>query len=301
MANAKTLIVVVGPTAVGKTAMAIKLAQHFNTEIVSADSRQFFKEMEIGTAKPSEKELNQATHHFINSHSIDTLFSTGDFEVEALQVLNQIFQKNDIAIMVGGSGLYIDAVCNGLDKLPDIDMSIREDLNERFAREGISFVQQALQEYDPEYYSKVDQSNPQRMIRGVEFFLSTGQKLSSFLTQSKKNRPFRIIKIGLNMERSLLYDRINTRVDEMLNAGFLNEVKSLKAFRSYNALNTVGYSEIFDYLDGNITLQEATDKIKQNTRRFAKRQLTWFRKDQSTRWFEPSQTGETIEYIQQNI
>jgi tRNA dimethylallyltransferase len=301
MANAKTLIVVVGPTAIGKTAMAIKLAQHFNTEIVSADSRQFFKEMEIGTAKPSEKELNQATHHFINSHSIDTLFSTGDFEVEALQVLDQIFQKNDVAIMVGGSGLYIDAVCNGLDKLPDIDMSIREELNETFAREGISFVQQALQKYDPEYYKKVDQSNPQRMIRGVEFFLSTGQKLSSFLTQSKKDRPFRIIKIGLNMQRSLLYDRINTRVDEMLNAGLLNEVKSLKAFRSYNALNTVGYSEIFDYLDGNTTLKEATDKIKQNTRRFAKRQLTWFRKDQSTRWFEPRQTGETIEYIQQNI
>jgi tRNA dimethylallyltransferase len=301
MANAKTLIVVVGPTAIGKTAMAIKLAQQFNTEILSADSRQFFREMEIGTAKPSEQELSEATHHFINSHGIETLFSTGDFEVEALQVLEHVFQKNDVAIMVGGSGLYIDAVCNGLDKLPDIDMSIREQLNERFAREGISFIQQALKEYDLEYYNKVDQSNPQRMIRGVEFFLSTGEKLSSFLTKSKKERPFQIVKIGLNMERSLLYDRINNRVDEMLKAGLLNEVKSLNAFRSYNALNTVGYSEMFDYLDGTTTLQEATDKIKQNTRRFAKRQLTWFRKDQSTTWFEPNQTAEILQYIQQNL
>jgi tRNA dimethylallyltransferase len=301
MANAKTLIVVVGPTAIGKTAMAIKLAQQFNTEILSADSRQFFREMKIGTAKPSEQELSEATHHFINSHGIGSLFSTGDFEVEALQVLEHVFQKNDVAIMVGGSGLYIDAVCNGLDKLPDIDMSIREDLNERFAREGISFVQQALQEYDPEYYNKVDQSNPQRMIRGVEFFLSTGQKLSSFLTKSKKERPFQILKIGLNTDRNLLYDRINNRVDEMLKAGLLNEVNNLQAFRNYNALNTVGYSEIFDYLDGNITLQEATNKIKQNTRRFAKRQLTWFRKDQSTKWFEPNQTAEILAYIQQNL
>ena len=301
MANAKTLIAVVGPTAIGKTAMAIKLAQHFNTEIVSADSRQFFKEMEIGTAKPSEKELSEATHHFINSHSIKTLFSTGDFEMEALQVLDLIFQKNDVAIMVGGSGLYIDAVCNGLDKLPDIDLTIRESLNERFASEGISFVQQALQEYDPEYYDKVDQSNPQRMIRGVEFFLSTGQKLSSFLTKSKKERPFQIVKIGLTMERNLLYDRINNRVDEMLNAGLLKEAENLQTFRSYNALNTVGYSELFDYLDGNTTLQEATDKIKQNTRRFAKRQLTWFRKDQSTKWFEPNQATEILKYIQQNL
>ena len=301
MASAKTLIVVVGPTAIGKTTMAINLAQHFHTEILSADSRQFFKEMEIGTAKPSEAELAAAPHHFINSHSIDTLFSTGDFEIQALELLETLFLKHNTVVMVGGSGLYIDALCNGLDKLPDIDLNIREGLNDRFAQEGILFVQELLKEYDPEYFEKVDQSNPQRMIRGVEFFLSTGQKLSSFLTSTKKQRPFNIIKIGLNTDRTVLYDRINNRVDQMLHVGLVEEVKSLQSFRAYNALNTVGYSEIFDYLDGKLSLQEAVDKIKQNTRRFAKRQLTWFRKDQNTTWFEPNQTQEVIEYLEEKI
>lgn len=301
MASAKTLIVVVGPTAIGKTTMAINLAQHFHTEILSADSRQFFKEMEIGTAKPSEAELAAAPHHFINSHSIDTLFSTGDFETQALELLETLFLKHNTVVMVGGSGLYIDALCNGLDKLPDIDLNIREELNDRFAQEGISFVKELLKEYDPEYFEKVDQSNPQRMIRGVEFFLSTGQKLSSFLTSTKKQRPFNIIKIGLNIDRTVLYDRINNRVDQMLHGGLVEEVKSLQSFRAYNALNTVGYSEIFDYLDAKLSLQEAVDKIKQNTRRFAKRQLTWFRKDQNTTWFEPNQTQEVIEYLEEKI
>jgi tRNA dimethylallyltransferase len=301
MASAKTLIVVVGPTAIGKTTMAIDLAQHFQTEILSADSRQFFKEMEIGTAKPSAAELASAPHHFINSHSVDTLFSTGDFENQALELLETLFQKHDTVIMVGGSGLYIDALCNGLDKLPDIDLKVREGLNDRFAHEGISFVQDLLREYDPEYFKKVDQSNPQRMIRGVEFFLSTGQKLSSFLTSTKKQRPFNIIKIGLNTDRPVLYERINNRVEQMLHRGLVEEVKSLQSFRAYNALNTVGYSEIFDYLDGNASLQEAVDKIKQNTRRFAKRQLTWFRKDGTTAWFEPNQTAEVIQYLEEKI
>jgi tRNA dimethylallyltransferase len=301
MASAKTLIVVVGPTAIGKTTLAIDLAQHFQTEILSADSRQFFKEMEIGTAKPSAAELASAPHHFINSHSVDTLFSTGDFENQALELLETLFQKHDTVIMVGGSGLYIDALCNGLDKLPDIDLKVREGLNDRFAHEGISFVQDLLREYDPEYFKKVDQSNPQRMIRGVEFFLSTGQKLSSFLTSTKKQRPFNIIKIGLNTDRPVLYERINNRVEQMLHRGLVEEVKSLQSFRAYNALNTVGYSEIFDYLDGNASLQEAVDKIKQNTRRFAKRQLTWFRKDVTTAWFEPNQTAEVIQYLEEKI
>jgi tRNA dimethylallyltransferase len=301
MASAKTLIVVVGPTAIGKTTMAIDLAQHFQTEILSADSRQFFKEMEIGTAKPSAAELASAPHHFINSHSVDTLFSTGDFENQALELLETLFQKHDTVIMVGGSGLYIDALCNGLDKLPDIDLKVREGLNDRFAHEGISFVQDLLKEYDPEYFEKVDQSNPQRMIRGVEFFLSTGQKLSSFLTSTKKQRPFNIIKIGLNTDRPVLYERINNRVEQMLHHGLVEEVKSLQSFRAYNALNTVGYSEIFNYLDGNASLQEAVDKIKQNTRRFAKRQLTWFKKDVTTAWFEPNQTAEVIQYLEEKI
>lgn len=301
MASSKTLIVVVGPTAIGKTTMAINLAQHFHTEILSADSRQFFKEMEIGTAKPSEVELAAITHHFINSHSVDTLFSTGDFEVQALKQLEMLFLKHTTVVMVGGSGLYIDALCNGLDKLPDIDLNIREELNDRFAQEGISFVQELLKEYDSEYFEKVDQSNPQRMIRGLEFFLSTGQKLSSFLTSTRKQRPFNIIKIGLNTDRTVLYDRINLRVDLMLEKGLVEEVKSLQSFRTFNALNTVGYSEIFDYLDRKLSLQEAVDKIKQNTRRFAKRQLTWFRKDQNTTWFEPNQTQEVIEYLEEKI
>ncbi len=293
----KTLIVVVGPTAIGKTALAIKLAQFYQTEIISADSRQFFKEMHIGTAKPSNEELATAHHHFINSHSIQTLFSTGDFESQALQLMDELFKKHKVLIMVGGSGLYIDAVCKGLDDLPEIDLSIREALNEKLATEGIETIKKQLQESDPEYYEKVDQSNPQRMIRGLEVVLSTGKKLSSFLTAKKKQRPFQIIKIGLNMDRALLYDRINHRVDLMMEAGLLEEAKLLLPHRQYNALNTVGYSELFDYFDGKTDLTSAVAMIKQNTRRFAKRQLTWFRRDENTAWFQPNQVEEIIQYL----
>lgn len=293
----KTLIVIVGPTGIGKTALAIDLARHFSTEIISADSRQFFKEMEIGTAKPSPEELAAATHHFIDSHSIETLFSTGDFEIQALQLMEELFKKQDLLIMVGGSGLYIDAVCNGLDHLPDTDLNIREKLKQELETNGIESIRQQLKIHDPEYYEKVDQSNPQRMVRGLEFFLSIGEKLSSYQTNSKKQRPFNIIKIGLNMDRAALYQRINLRVDKMMEAGLLEEVKGLQAYRKYNALNTVGYSELFDYLDGNITLETAVDQIKQNTRRFAKRQLTWFRRDDRTAWFEPTESKAVILHI----
>lgn len=293
----KTLIVVVGPTAIGKTALAIQLAKHFDTEIISADSRQFFKEMTIGTAKPSLEELVEAPHHFIDSHSVTTLFSTGDFEVQALQLIDKLFEQHDILIMVGGSGLYIDAICKGMDDLPEIDLNIREQLNERLANEGIASIQQQLKELDPEYYAKVDQSNPQRMIRGLEVVLSTGQKLSSFLTSTKKQRPFNIVKIALNTDRALLYERINHRVDLMMEAGLLDEVKHLMRYRQYNALHTVGYSELFDYLDGKTDLATAIAMIKQNTRRFAKRQLTWFRRDEDTAWFEPNQLEEILDYL----
>lgn len=301
MASAKTLIVIVGPTAIGKTALAIEIAKQFSTEIISADSRQFFKEMEIGTAKPSAEELTAAPHHFINSHSVKTLFSTGDFEIQALALMDELFKKHDLLVMVGGSGLYIDAVCKGLDDLPNTDISIREQLNEQLATLGIESIKAQLSESDPEYYAKVDQANPQRMIRGLEFFLSTGMKLSSFLTNSKKTRPFNIIKVGLNTDRAVLYSRINLRVDQMMDMGLLDEVRSLKDYRSYNALNTVGYSELFAYLDGEIDLEQAVDKIKQNTRRFAKRQLTWFRRDDNTTWFEPNHTDEVITYINQAL
>ncbi|RZL65606.1 MAG: tRNA (adenosine(37)-N6)-dimethylallyltransferase MiaA, partial [Pedobacter sp.] len=217
----KTLIVVVGPTAIGKTALAIKLAQFYQTEIISADSRQFFKEMHIGTAKPSAEELAAAPHHFIDSHSIKTLFSTGDFEAQALKLMEALFKEHNVLVMVGGSGLYIDAICKGLDDLPEIDLAIREKLNQQLANEGIESIQTQLQELDPEYYEKVDQANPQRMIRGLEVVLSTGKKLSSFLTAKKKERPFNIIKIGLNTDRALLYERINHRVDLMMEAGLL--------------------------------------------------------------------------------
>ncbi len=297
----KTLIVVVGPTAIGKTTLAIDLAKHFKTEIISADSRQFFKEMHIGTAKPSTEELAEAPHHFIDSHSISTLFSTGDFEVEALRLMDLLFKKLDTLIMVGGSGLYIDAICKGLDELPEIDLKIREQLNEQLATEGIEKIRMRLQELDPEYFLKVDQSNPQRMIRGLEVVLSSGKKLSSFLTSNTKKRPFNIIKIGLNTDRAILYERINQRVDVMMEAGLLSEVESLVPYRIYNALNTVGYSELFDYLDGTTDLQSAVAMIKQNTRRFAKRQLTWFRRDAETAWFEPSQTEEIINYVQNKL
>ncbi|WP_316822368.1 tRNA (adenosine(37)-N6)-dimethylallyltransferase MiaA [Pedobacter gandavensis] len=293
----KTLIVIVGPTGIGKTTLAIELAKHFSTEIISADSRQFFKEMEIGTAKPSQEELNAAPHHFINSHSIETLFSTGDFEIQALELIQDLFKKQDLLIMVGGSGLYIDALCNGLDDLPDTDLKIREQLKQQLEEEGIEAIKQQLKNHDPEYYEKVDQANPQRMVRGLEFFLSTGEKLSSYQTNSKKQRPFNIVKIGLNMDRTALYQRINDRVDQMMEAGLLEEVKGLQEYRKYNALNTVGYTELFDYLDGNSTLDNAVDKIKQNTRRFAKRQLTWFRRDDNTAWFEPNESKAVILHI----
>lgn len=297
----KVLIVIVGPTAIGKTALSIKIAQQFNTEIISADSRQFFKEMHIGTAKPSSSELASAPHHFIGSHSADTLFSTGDFESEALGLMEKLFENHSQLVMVGGSGLYIDAVCKGLDQLPEIDLKIREHLNQLLATEGIEPIKNKLREIDPVYYDKVDQSNPQRMIRGLEMFLSTGIKLSSLLTNSVKKRPFRILKIGLNTDRNKLYEFINLRVDQMMAQGLLEEVQKLLPFRHYNALNTVGYSELFEYLDGKITLEQAVDQIKQNTRRFAKRQLTWFRKDSETIWFEPNQTADILLYLKNQV
>lgn len=297
----KTLIVVVGPTAIGKTALAIALAKHFQTEIISADSRQFFTEMSIGTAKPSEEELAAAPHHFINSHSVTQLFSTGDFEIQALALVEKLFAKHDVLVMVGGSGLYINAICNGLDDMPEIDLNIREQLNQQFVDEGIEPIRKQLAELDAEYFSKVDQSNPQRMIRGLEVVLSTGQKLSSFLTSNKKERPFNIIKVGLNTDREKLYNQINHRVDVMIENGLVEEVKSLETYKNLNALKTVGYSEIFDYLDGKTDLATAIDKIKQNTRRFAKRQLTWFRKDTETTWFEPAQDEEVIAFVNQNL
>ena len=280
----KKLIVIAGPTAVGKTAAAIKLAQQLKTEIISADSRQFYREMTIGTAKPDNDELAQAKHHFIDSHSITENFTVGDFEKEALQLLNELFRTHDRIIMVGGSGLFIQAVTQGFDDLPTADPGIRQRLNQELAEKGILHLQTRLKEVDPEYYDQVDLNNPQRLIRALEVFEATAKQFSSYRKATVNTRRFESIKIVLNLPRDVLYDRINKRVDIMVEQGLIEEVRSLMPYRHLNALNTVGYSELFDYLDDKTDLNTAINLIKQNTRRFAKRQLTWFRKDKDIKW-----------------
>ena len=282
----KTLIVVAGPTAVGKTVAAIKLAQQFNTVVVSADSRQFFREMSIGTAKPDESELVAAKHYFINSHSISESFSVGDFEKQGLALLDELFKVHDKVILAGGSGLYIKAICEGFDDLPVADISVREKLNRQLENEGITTLQKHLQQVDPDYYTQVDLNNPQRIIRALEVFETSGKPFSSYRNATVNKRPFNIIKLALDMPREKLYERINLRVDLMAKQGLIQEVKNLLPYRQLNALNTVGYSELFDYFDGKTSLDEALLLIKQNTRRFAKRQLTWFRKDKDFVWFD---------------
>ena len=296
----KTLIVIAGPTAIGKTELAIKIAQHLQTEIISADSRQFYREMEIGTAKPSIEELRAAKHHFINSLSITDEFSVGDFETTALATLDKIFERNNFAVLVGGSGLFIKAVTDGFDTLPSSEASVRKELNFLFETEGIAPLQKKLNELDPEYYAEVDLNNPQRIIRALEVTMTSGKPFSSFRSRQPKVRPFNSIKVGLNIDRPVLYTRINLRVDKMIASGLVNEVESLIPYRELNPLNTVGYSEIFEYLDGEVSLDQAIENIKQNTRRFAKRQLTWFRKDPGIKWFEPTQTDEIFSYVSLN-
>lgn len=299
--SSKFLISIAGPTAIGKTATAITLANHYQTAILSADSRQFYREMSIGTAKPSPKELTAAPHYFINSHSITDTFNVGDFEKQGLAKLEELFNEKDTAIMAGGSGLYIKAITEGFDELPEIDPAIRERLNRLFAQQGISALQDQLLIADPVYYDQVDLNNPQRLIRALEVYEGTGQPYSSYRKGSLQQRPFISIKLGLDMPREQLYDRINKRVDMMVSGGLIDEVKQLLPYRRLNALNTVGYSEIFDYLDGNTNLPRAIELIKQNTRRFAKRQLTWFRKDKDIQWFLPTDVSAIIQYIDKTI
>ena len=280
------LITVVGPTAIGKTSLAIDVAQHFNTEIISADSRQFFKEMSVGTAAPSKAELNAAPHHFIQHKSIEDNYSVGDFEREALEKLQVLFAFHERMVMVGGSGLYVKAVTEGMDEFPNIDPYIREGLNRELEKNGIFVLQEKLKELDPEYYSEVDKENPHRLIRALEICLGTGKPYSSFRNQEKKPRDFETITIGLTAEREVIYDRINRRVDLMMQEGLLGEAEKLYPKRDLNALNTVGYKELFRYLEGEWSLEKATWEIKKNTRRFAKRQLTWFKKVPQIHWFD---------------
>lgn len=301
MQYAKNLIVIVGPTAIGKTALAVQIAQKFQTEIISADSRQFYIETEIGTAKPSAAELAAVKHHFINSHHITENFTVGDFEIESLDKLNEIFEKHDLAVLVGGSGLYISALCNGFDDLPRASAELRAQLNQNFLDEGIEPLQRRLQEFDPLYFKEVDIHNPQRIIRALEVCISTGIPFSTYRIRSQKARSFSCVKIGLNTNRDQLYDRINKRVDQMIGMGLEDEAKNLMPYRHLNALNTVGYSELFDCFDGKIMRNKAIEKIKQNTRRFAKRQLTWFRKDPEINWFESSDAFNKAQQILLNL
>ncbi|TSE09525.1 tRNA (adenosine(37)-N6)-dimethylallyltransferase MiaA [Aquimarina algiphila] len=281
----KNLIVIVGPTAIGKTSLSIQLAQHFDCEIVSADSRQFYKEMSIGTAAPTLDELKQAKHHFIQHRSIQDNYSVGDYEKDALNTLERLFKKNNYVILIGGSGLYIDAITKGLDHFPEVDEQIRKDLQDKYNTKGIEYLQQQLKALDPIYHEKVDLQNTHRVMRALEVCIESGMPYSSFLNKPKKKRPFSITKIGVTAEREVIYDRINQRVDLMVNDGLIKEAKDLHPYKSLNALNTVGYKEIFKHLDGEWDLDFALSEIKKNTRRFAKRQLTWFKKDLEIKWF----------------
>lgn len=298
-----TLIVVVGPTAIGKTTMAIELAKHFDSEIISADSRQFFKEMNIGTAVPSPEELAQVKHHFIQNKSIFEKYSVGDFERDALEKLDELFKKNPIQVMVGGSGLYIDAVIKGFDDFPDIDPNIRTEIQQNYQEKGISFLQQKLKETDAAYYEKLlsenpqTLENPQRMMRFVEVSVGSGKPYSSFLNQKKVNRNFKTILIGLEADREVIYQRINHRVDIMVANGLLKEAQELFAHKTLNALQTVGYRELFDFFEGKTTLEVAIEEIKKNTRRFSKRQLTWFKRNPEITWFDHDDISSVLSYI----
>jgi tRNA dimethylallyltransferase len=296
----KTCIVIVGSTAIGKTAFAIQVAQHFNTQIISADSRQCFTQLNIGVAKPSVEELQAVPHYFINSHSINDEVNAGVFEQYALQKVEQIFANNNIAVMVGGTGLYVKAFCQGIDAIPTIPIELRNKITESYTQHGIEWLQQQVEKLDPKYFAKGEIQNPQRLMRALEVVEFTGKSIIDFQQQQKQQRDFSIVKVGLQMPREDLYNRINNRVDAMLNAGLLEEVKNLIPYKKLNALQTVGYTELFDYLDNKIPLDKAVEGIKQNTRHYAKRQMTWFKKDVEINWLttqHPKTQFEELKYI----
>lgn len=302
------LITIIGPTAIGKTSLSIALAQHFGCDIISCDSRQFFKEMKIGTAVPNEKELASATHHFIQNKSIFEPYSVGDFEKEAIAKLDELFKKNNIQIMVGGSGLYVDAILKGFDSFPEIDSQVRDEVRLNYEEKGIDYLQNQLQILDSEYFNFITDTNPQtlqnpqRMMRFVEVCIGTGKPYSSFLNKEKNKRNFTPIIIGLEAERTIMYERINQRVDIMMNEGLLAEAEKLFPNKDLNALQTVGYRELFDYFEEKTTLEFAIEEIKKNTRRFSKRQLTWFKRTENTVWFDYlTNRKEIINHINQHF
>ena len=293
----KTLIVLTGPTAVGKTAVSLDIAKHFGIPVINADSRQIFKELRIGTARPTEAEMEEVKHYFVGTLGIEDYYSASLYEQQVLELLDKEFQSHDYALLSGGSMMYIDAVCDGIDDIPTIDDQTRETMKRRLKEEGLEALVEELKRLDPEYYEIVDRQNPRRVVHALEICVMTGKTYTSFRKRSKKERPFRIIKIGLDRPREELYNRINARVDKMMSDGLLDEVKALYPEKELNALNTVGYKELFDYLDGRWPLKEAVERIKGNTRRYARKQLTWYKKDEQIRWFHPDDKHSIINFI----
>jgi len=294
-----TLIVVTGPTAVGKTALCIDIAQQYGIPIINADSRQIYRELRIGTATPTEEQLKTVKHYFVGNIGIDDYYNASMYEQDVLTLLDEQFKTSPIQLLSGGSMMYIDAVCNGIDDIPTVRDDIREKMKKRYEEEGLEALCEDLRRLDPEHYEVVDRKNHRRVIHALEICYQTGRTYTSFRTQEKKARPFQIVKIGLNREREELYNRINQRVDMMMEEGLLEEAKSLYDKRNNNALNTVGYKEMFDYLDGVWSLNEAVERMKGNTRRYARKQLTWFKRDENVRWFHPQQKEEILKYIAQ--
>ena len=293
----KTLIVITGPTAVGKTTLCLEIAKHFDVPIINADSRQIYREMKIGTAAPTEEQLRQVRHYFVGTLGLSDYYSASMYEQDVLALLDELFKTSDYALMSGGSMMYIDAVCNGIDDIPTVDEETRNLLKQRLANEGLEVLVEELKRLDPEHYAIVDRQNPRRVVHALEICKMTGKTYTSFRKNEHKERPFDIIKVGLNRERSVLYDRINRRVDTMMKKGLLDEAQRLLPMRQENALNTVGYKEMFAYLDGTWTLEEAVERMKGNTRRYARKQLTWFKRDPQMSWYEPEQKEEIINYI----
>ncbi len=297
----KTLLILLGPTGVGKTDLSIEIAKYFNTEIISCDSRQIYEEMRIGTAVPDQQTLQTIPHHFIRSHSIHNYYNASKFEEEVLERLELLFQAKDVVLMTGGSMMYIDALCKGIDDLPEVDDELRKSLMERMETEGIESLRNELRYHDPVYYNEVDLRNPKRILHALEICLMTGKPYSSFRINEQKKRPFKIIKLGLNRDREVLYNRINQRVDAMFDEGLEKEALNLYPFRNLNSLNTVGYRELFDYFDGKLTIEEAKEKIKANSRKYARKQLTWFRRDSEIVWFTPDKKKEIIAFADQQL
>lgn len=295
------LIVILGPTGVGKTDLSINIAKRFDTDIISSDSRQVYKELNIGTAVPEPHYLEQVHHHFIQHLSVNDYYSASQFEENAIELLKKLFKDKQVVVVAGGSMLYIDALCNGIDELPTVDPELRKELIERFEAEGLEPLRRELKHLDPVYYDKVDLKNPKRILHALEICYMTGKPFSELRTNIKKQRPFKIIKLGLNREREELYERINIRVDQMLEKGLEDEARSVYAHKSLNSLNTVGYKELFDYFDGTIDKEEAIRLIKRNSRRYARKQLSWFRRDESVRWFHPEEGSNIFTYLDETI